>query len=227
MFDKNFIEGLPEIPGLAGKKICDSLMVVIVEALNSEDEQEAYEIILRGMGLLSAFADSFGMEIHFPLLGPSRRENLSKIKDFLLETRAIFDQTFMTTSSKEFKRLIDNKFPGEFRFKFTDGDLNRIQTLINELRQIISTTEGLTEDHKSRLLDRLEKLQSELHKSISDLDKFWGLLIDASITFKKVGENAKPIIDRVREIIDIVWRVQIRTEELPSNTPMELPSGKE
>lgn len=87
------------------------------------------------------------------------------------------------------------------------------------MRQIISKTDNLAKSHKSRLLNRLEKLQSELHKSVSDLDRFWGLLIDASIVLKKVGENAKPIVDRVREIVDIIWRVQIRAEELPSNTP--------
>ena len=128
---------------------------------------------------------------------------------------------------EKYKRSFERKFGKGFLYQFSDGDLKRIQTLINELREIISKTEALDEDHRSRLLKRLEKLQSELHKTVSDLDRFWGLLIEGSVVLKKIGENAKPIVDRIQEIVNIVWRVQARAEELPSNLPLELPSGEE
>jgi hypothetical protein len=67
------------------------------------------------------------------------------------------------------------------------------------------------------LLSRLEKLQSELHKRVSDLDRFWGLVGDAGVVLGKLGTDAKPIVDRVREIAQITWKTQSRTEELPSN----------
>ena len=113
-----------------------------------------------------------------------------------------------------------------FLYRFSDGDLKRIQTLINEIREHLVNTKEISEEQKYRLLKRLEKLQSELNKSMSDLDRFWGLLVEGSIVLKKVGENAKPLVDRIQEIANIVWRVQARAEELPSNVPLELPGSE-
>jgi hypothetical protein len=64
----------------------------------------------------------------------------------------------------------------------------------------------------------LERLQTELHKRVSDLDRFWGLIGDAGVVLGKLGSDAKPIVDRIREVADIVWRTQSRAEELPSGT---------
>ncbi len=57
---------------------------------------------------------------------------------------------------------------------------------------------------------------------MSDLDRFWGLVGDAGVILGKLGTDAKPFVDRVKEIADSVWRAQSRTEELPSNTPTPL-----
>ena len=60
---------------------------------------------------------------------------------------------------------------------------------------------------------------------MADLDRLWGLVGDAGVAIGKFGKDAKPIVDRIREISDIVWRTQSRAEELPSDTPMELISN--
>ena len=105
-----------------------------------------------------------------------------------------------------------------FSYEFTDGDLQRIRTLINELRELIIANSELDDDHKRRLLKRLEKMQAEIHKKVSDLDNFYGLLVEASVVFKKVGENAKPIVDRIKELTSISWSTQTRAENLPSGS---------
>jgi hypothetical protein len=105
-----------------------------------------------------------------------------------------------------------------FSYEFTDGDLQRIRTLINELRELIIANGELDDGHKRRLLKRLEKMQAEIHKKVSDLDNFYGLLVEASVVFKKVGENAKPIVDRIKELTSISWSTQTRAENLPSGS---------
>ena len=52
------------------------------------------------------------------------------------------------------------------------------------------------------------------------MDRFWGLIGDAGVVVGKLGNDAKPIVDRIREIADIVWRTQSRAEELPSGTKL-------
>jgi hypothetical protein len=53
---------------------------------------------------------------------------------------------------------------------------------------------------------------------MSDLDRFWGLIGDAGVVLGKLGNDAKPFVDRIKEIADIVWNTQSRAEELPSGT---------
>jgi hypothetical protein len=114
--------------------------------------------------------------------------------------------------------IFKNKFKNGFAYEFTQGDIKRIQDLINELRAEIGKSAKIPDEHKTRLLKRLEKLQSEMHKKMSDLDRFWGLVGDAGVVIGKFGNDAKPIVDRIREIAAIVWRTQSNAEELPSGT---------
>lgn len=106
-----------------------------------------------------------------------------------------------------------------FAYEFSQGDLDRVQLLINELRELISASERFEAKHQRRLLMRLEKLQSELHKRMSDLDNLWGLVGDAGVAVGRFGKDAKPIFDRIREITNITWRTQARAEELPTDAP--------
>ena len=122
--------------------------------------------------------------------------------------------------------LMKNKFNGllgqSFSYEFSHEDLDRVQQLINELRDEINTSNLFEQKHKARLLKRLEKLQAELHKKMSDIDAFWGLVGDAGVAIGKFGNDAKPFVDRIREMTDIVWRTQSRAEELPSGIPTPL-----
>ena len=64
-----------------------------------------------------------------------------------------------------------------------------------------------------------------MHKKVSDLDRFWGLIGDAGVVLGKLGNDAKPIVDRIKEVAEIVWQTQSRAEELPSGTKIPLLSN--
>ncbi|MES1931091.1 hypothetical protein T35B1_00675 [Salinisphaera shabanensis T35B1] len=127
----------------------------------------------------------------------------------------------------EISNYFSRALGGTFCYEFSTGDIERIQTLINELRHHLAQLGDIEDEHRQRLMRRLEKLQSELHKRMSDVDRFWGLVGDAGVALGKFGEAAKPIVDRIREIADIVWRTQARSEGLPSNTEQPLRIGSE
>lgn len=101
-------------------------------------------------------------------------------------------------------------------FEFTDGDLKEVQENINQLRDLIANCPDLGEDHKRRLLKRLEQVQSELHKRVSTLDHLYCLAIEASIVAGKVGENAKPVVAVAKALMGIVWRTHTHAAGLPS-----------
>ena len=143
---------------------------------------------------------------------------INLIGDYILDLKSKV-KLKLTTESNEFaKEQYDVLFDNVFSYEFTEGDLKKVQTLINELRDEIAISELFTAEHKQRLLNKLEKMQSELHKKVSDLDRFWGLIGEAGIVIGKFGNDAKPIVDRIRELADIAWRTQASSEQLPSGS---------
>lgn len=129
------------------------------------------------------------------------------------------EESFRNQKRKEIIEASKEKYKGIFQntfsYEFSKEDQKRIQELINYLRDDITVCGLFEEEHKQRILKRLEKLQSELHKKVSDLDRFWGLIGDAGVVIGKFGNDVKPIVDRIREMMDIVWRTQSKTEGLP------------
>ena len=124
-------------------------------------------------------------------------------------------------SAISFQREVENRFKqvikNGFGYDFSEADVSRVQTLINELRTLLTADSSLDDDHKRRLLLRLEKLQKELHKRVSDLSNFYNLMGDAGVALGKLGKDAKPLVDRITEILQIGWKAQARAEKLPSS----------
>ena len=160
-----------------------------------------------------------------PKICHSTNDNIKSLLHYVfhlkVEIKPLIDNQETYENENSFLRLLDKKrslLNIGFFYEFTDGDINRIQILINELRAEISKSDLFEEDHRSRLLKRLERLQAEMHKKMSDIDRFWGLIGDAGVALGKFGKDAKPIVDRIKELSQIAWRTQSRAEELPSGS---------
>lgn len=160
-------------------------------------------------------------ETELPELQGSVSEDCSSINTFIRDLQKTYSEHSRKLQIDSLIARFTNSLADGFIYEFSQGDIEAVQARLNELRAAITGLKGLEKDHRERLLRRLEKLQSELHKRVSDLDKFWGLIGDAGVVFGKLGKDAKPVVDRIKEIADIVWRTQARAEELPSGT--ELP----
>jgi hypothetical protein len=178
--------------------------------------------------LLEAFLRHHNYIFEQVYLDANKNENIKKVLFFYSTVEGEFEIRLTNDAIENSRNRFDQMFNNSFTYVFTDGDLERIQLLINELRTNLNNSEVFTAEHKSRLLKRLEKLQSELHKKVSDLDKFWGLIGDAGVAIGKFGNDAKPFVDRIKEIADIVWRTQANAEQLPSGSTIPfLASGEE
>ena len=123
---------------------------------------------------------------------------------------------------EEAKKLYASKFGKGFFYEFTESDFEKVQVLVNELRDLITKSEDFEPGHKRRLLRRLEKLQAELHKKMSNLDMLWGLIGDAGVVLGKFGEDSKPFVDRIGEILQIVCRIQAKAENVQKFLPLNL-----
>lgn len=182
--------------------------------------QNDYQVLTEAYALLMELQEAGILPVDIALIEfvGSMQADSKRIYDQLSVIKGRCTEESAKLRLKSFRSHFRTSIGITFHYEFSQGDLERIQELVNQLRQTISTSTILQPDHLQRLLKRLETLQTELHKKMSDLDRFWGLIGDGGVILGKLGNDAKPLVDRIREIADIVWRTQSRAEELPSGT---------
>ncbi len=220
LFSDDFIESIANDP------INSVLEIITITRKNlSHDRDKNYNVCIEGFSLITSVLDNFKLSLPFHITEPTLVGDISdvaKIEVFFNTVKNEFNKKNTLVKFNTTKSRFDALLAQSFSYEFSQGDLDRVQKLINELREEINTSSLFEQKHKARLLKRLEKLQAELHKKMSDIDAFWGLVGDAGVAIGKFGKDAKPFVDRIREITDIVWRTQSRAEELPSGTPTPL-----
>jgi hypothetical protein len=190
----------------------------IADAAEDWDEP-THEVLLEACAVILSLGDH-ELISHFnspPTLEGHMGSVCNSMQQFLRNTQA--DMVGQTSAKKmeALKKGFAVSLANGFGYEFTEGDLSRLQALINELRGMLQADTKLDDGHKRRLLKRLEALQKELHKKVSDVTNFYALLGDAGVAIGKLGEDAKPFVDRIREIAQIGWKAQARAEELPGS----------
>lgn len=197
------------------------------EVLLETSESDRHSMVLTAYGLLRAFCQSRDMEEPTVEISGNPEEDRQAIEQFIVSIRdgmgprvqarraRLYADSHVTKARDHFS----GKLGKVLVYEFSDRDFQRVQELINELRDAISGSEVIVGDHRRRLLARLEKLQAELHKTMSNLDRFWGLIGEAGMVMGKFGEDVKPIVDRIRELVRIVWQTQCRGEGLQRLPP--------
>ncbi|MBI5786093.1 MAG: hypothetical protein HZA64_11595 [Rhodocyclales bacterium] len=218
MFSEDFIAKIQQDPVEGTIAAC----VMAQKAVSSTVvfNQLDYNALTEAYALLMELQEAGILPIEIDLIefSGSSQIDSKKIYDQLSVIRGRCTEESAKLRLKTFRSHFKASLGSTFHYEFSQGDLERVQELVNQLRQAVSESRHLQADHRQRLLRRLESLQSELHKKMSDLDRFWGLIGDAGVVLGKLGSDAKPLVDRIREIADIVWRTQSRAEELPSGT---------
>ncbi|WP_158141992.1 hypothetical protein [Vibrio furnissii] len=220
--EESFIEKVEDDPILGLHETCNLTLSRLKELDNgTEWTEEEHELLWEVSAFINTIIDNFNLTIETELPKPTGNvsDNCQALKEYVDEIKGLVGDHAVLLKVETYTNRYKNAFKNTFAYEFSKGDLVRVQELINELRSQIASLEGLEPSHKQRLLKRLEKLQSELHKRVSDLDRFWGLIGDAGVVLGKLGTDSKPIVDRIKEIAEIAWNTQSRTEELPSNTP--------
>jgi hypothetical protein len=224
LYDDEFYDSLPDDPLAVGKAIVQKF-VEFDRPLAKSEEENQYQHYVESFAVMKAFCETFGLAtVQFALTG-DKRTDIEAVQDIFGSIDSKIDISLSQFVLEQTRKRFDLKFGLLFSYTFSDGDLDRIQTLINELRERITAASFIPPEHKNRLLKKLESLQTELHKRVPSLDRFWGVVGDAGVVLGKFGNDAKPLFDRFKEIAQIVWRTQARAEELPSGARLPLLSA--
>lgn len=226
LYSDEFVASISEAPI---ERVSEALDAAFGELEESEGEwsQREHAAMLECYALISELAEAgiFSPPITRPNISGNRASDCSAILEFLRQADVFCEREKGKLQYVAIKSRLKTALRSSFAYEFSAGDVERVQQLLNELRELISNSSLFEQTHQRRLLLRLEKLQAEMHKRVGDLDKFWGLLGDAGVAVGKFGDDVKPIVDRIREITGIIWRTQARAEELPSDAPLPLLKG--
>ena len=212
-------------------QVMDDPLAGTIEALTfvlsfgeGEWEDSDEEIMLEAYALVSSLSETGRISVNAspPTINSVLKTTCSQLQRFLIEVKNQVEAKLRIDTNQRKLDQMKNHFSvtlnNAFGYEFTDGDLKRIQQLLNELREMVSANTELDADHKQRLLKRLEEMQREMHKKVSDLSRIYGLIGDAGVMLGKLGTNAKPLVDRMKELAGIAWTAQARAEELPSGS---------
>ena len=208
MLSRDYIKQLPPNP-------LDALVSVINDYTNLESESQIQDgwntnnlpLFLDYVSVTKSLIVQSKMSVEFktPDRSGNRSQQMDAISEYFLGVRI---WVASAVASDELQAAVERS--NSPIVEISDSDLERIQTLIKEMRQITVDTIELDQDHRRRLLHRLEKMQAELHKTMSNLDVFWGGVVDAGEALGIVGEKIKPFVDRMREIKNILWSNRIQ-----------------
>jgi hypothetical protein len=219
-FPEDFLDSLPDDYIVSSKMLTDRFKEMIKGIPHEVKLRDPiYTQYLEAYGTGEALRETYNLNVVPRALGQDPAKNVESIESYFSQMASIAESARISSSVLLGREKLARRLIKAFSYEFSDGDLTKVQQLVNQVRDLIQQSTLFEAEHKSRLLKRLERLQIELHKKVSDLDRFWGLIGDAGVVLGKFGNDAKPIVDRAT----IVWVTQLRAEGLPSNCPSPLP----
>jgi hypothetical protein len=227
-FPPKLLQGLPSDNIEALAALCGEFERFDGHARQLPDHHGDY---VEALSILRAFAIARDAKLEpFPQIGPQRHQNVASVSAYFARLRDLvrtelsgrYSRGYFETKTEEYVAL----FSRVSVYEFSDADFKRVHDLIRELRELIRASTLITDDHKRRLLRRLEAMHAELHKKTSDIDRFWGFIGEAGIAMRKFGEDLSPISERVLELGGIVITVIFAKEgvkALPEISQIVLP----
>ena len=227
-FPPKLLQGLPSDNIEALAALCGEFERFDGHARQLPDHHGDY---VEALSILRAFAIARDAKLEpFPQIGPQRHQNVASVTAYFARLRDLvrtelsgrYSRGYFETKTEEYVAL----FSRVSVYEFSDTEFKRVHDLIRELRELIRASTLITDDHKRRLLRRLEAMHAELHKKTSDIDRFWGFIGEAGIAMRKFGEDLSPISERVLELGGIVITVIFAKEgikALPEVSQIVLP----
>jgi hypothetical protein len=178
---------------------------------------EHHDDYVEALSILQGFAMAREVKLEpFPELGPQRHQNVASITTFFGQLRTRVRAELVSRHSRSYLESKTEEYLALFAkaqvYEFSEPEYKRLQDLLNELRELVRESSLIGEDHRRRLLRRMEAMRGELHRKTNDIDHFWGFLGEACITIRKFGEDLQPVSDRVIEVGKIVLRVLLAKE---------------
>ncbi|MBM2813682.1 MAG: hypothetical protein HW421_444 [Ignavibacteria bacterium] len=210
---------------LQENKIMKSFFKMLQDATDTGDKTNFYYKFFDLFGLYQVFCDQNNIAVNFPKLAFNKKENMALIITFFRSRDRVIDRLLKEQSSQHelsskkdmFKSMLSTKFS----YNFEPSEYTRLNDLLNELSKKLIDAVGnsSSENFITRLNKRITALQQQLQMKMPSLDEYWGLIGGIGAFIGAYSAQAKPYVDNMKEIINIIWVVQARAEGLGDRAP--------
>lgn len=222
--DKDFVNSLPNNPLIAETRIIDEFNRILTEANKTNNREVFYNDFLDIFSFYQVYAAKHSMNVLFPPLSNDKKINLGIIYNFF-ETRQkeIEEELEDFLSYKklyERKTIFESLLSNNVVYSLNDKELSTLYKRIDELIDLINENFHIRQSLKTRLINLLGVLKRELKPSMYNFDKFWALVGYSGIIYGLYEEKVLKIIDKIKEILNFIWKIQAKFEALPTTNPV-------
>ena len=166
-------------------------------------------------GVRKEFADDLEINIRF-MIAMYFKSSRFGLADSLVKE---LESTVQTMNVNSFRRFIkDVKYRVRLEeiqeeaeqenreefFELGPDQKSEVQKKVNELRETVQKSGILDEEHKIRLLRRIALIEREIYKTRGRIDTVLAGIVDFGTAFGKFGEEAKPFVERMTELLSAI-----------------------
>lgn len=160
IYDDEFLRTLTDDPVAGVEQVCERAFRVLQPA--SGWSQREYDALLEAYILIQeldgAGAFPFAMEIPRFDLSDDLPNKCSNIQTLLVSISELCKADAEKVKTSRLRTRFRASIGKAFAYEFSGGDFTRVQTLVNQLRELITATNKLEGNHQRRLVKRLEAL---------------------------------------------------------------------
>ncbi len=216
--DSNFINRLPDNIILAEKVIIDTFYQTLEVYTMSEDKSDFYEDFIEIYSFYQVYAEKNNIDVAFPKLGTNIQNNLELIISFFRNRNRIVGKKIDKFANEKIIEDKKTKFKSilydDYIYIFETEELKLLKFTITQLKQLINDNKFLKSSYQQRLGKKIDKLITNTKLEMKSFDEFWGFVGEAGIIIGKTNNNCNDIIEKIKEIVHLIWKVQARSEKL-------------
>ncbi|MCX7880528.1 MAG: hypothetical protein N2517_07685 [Ignavibacteria bacterium] len=222
--DKSFIESLPSNPLLAETKIIGEFNRILENANKDFTREAFYEDFLNIFSFYQVYAAKHSLNINFPPLTNDKKINTGIIINFFenrqKETQIELEDFLSFQKLIEKKSTFESLLREEITYKLSDKDLNTLYHKFDSIIDLVNENFDIKRNLKLRLIGYIGTLKKELKPEMSNFDKFWSLVSYIGLLYGLYGDKVIKIIDRIKDVLNFIWKVQATAEGLPITNPV-------
>lgn len=222
--DRTFIENLPVNPLLAETKIIDRFYKILEESNKTANRDKFYEDFLDLFSFYQVYAAKHSLNILFPPLTNDKKINTGIIINFFENRQKEIEEELEDYIS--FKKLEEKKVTFEsmlsegITYNLSDRELNTLYRKLDSIIDSITENFDIKRNLKTRLINLLGILKRDLKPTMPNFDKFWALVGYTGLLYGLYEEKVMKIIDKIKDVLNYIWKIQATTEGLPTTNPV-------